>query len=111
MVGPLSRVENLLTTAAEKKRDEKAKEAGDLCCPVCAAVGTTKRFTSVSGFVGHLNDAHIALQVPVPEEYWAAQSIVRCCRQPRAAAVRRQSQAEADRASAAVRARRGLARC
>ena len=65
--------------AAEVKRLEKAKEAGDLCCPVCAAVGTPKLFTGVPGLVGHLN-SHIAHAVPVPEPFWAAQSVVRCCR-------------------------------
>jgi hypothetical protein len=64
--------------AAEAKRQEKAKEAGDLCCPVCAAVGTPKLFT-VPGLVGHLN-SHLAHAVPVPEPFWASQSVVRRCR-------------------------------
>ena len=68
-----------LRAAAEAKRQEKAKEAGDLCCPVCADVGTQKLFKGVPGFVGHLN-SHIAHDVPVPDLFWASQSVVRCCR-------------------------------
>ena len=64
-----------------KQREAKAQaSAGDLSCPVCAGVGTQKAFKSVPGFVGHLNNAHIALQVPVPEDFWRAQAAVRCCR-------------------------------
>ena len=46
-----------------KQREAKAQaQAGDLSCPVCAGVGTQKAFKSVPGFVGHLNNAHIAMQ-------------------------------------------------
>ena len=65
--------------AAEAKRQEKVKQAGDLSCPVCAAVDTQKLFTGVAGLVGHLN-SHLAHAVHVPEPFWAAQSVVRCCR-------------------------------
>ena len=64
-----------------KQREAKAlAHAGNLSCPVCAGVGTQKAFKSVPGFVGHLNNAHIALQVPVPEDFWRAQAAVCCCR-------------------------------
>ena len=67
-----------LRAAAEAKRQEKAKEAGDLCCPVCADVGTQKLFKGVPGFVGHLN-SHIAHDVPVPDLFWASQSVAAVC--------------------------------
>ena len=78
--GRVRTVKQKKAIAAEVKRQEKAKEAGDLCCPVCAAVGTQKLFKGVPGIVGHLNNAHILLQMPVPEEFWRSQSVVRCCR-------------------------------